>query len=60
MTEERPKNLSVYVVCRRGNDSQRAVRLMQDKFGELPLTFKDIHGGLHKWAKDVDQNFPVY
>lgn len=52
--------LPVYVVCRRGNDSQRAVKLLQTKFSELPLKFKDIQGGLHRWASDVDQNFPVY
>jgi len=54
------KPLSVYVVCRRGNDSQRAVKLLEEKFTGLSLSFKDIEGGLHQWAKDVDTDFPVY
>jgi adenylyltransferase/sulfurtransferase len=52
--------LNVYVVCRRGNDSQRAVRLLQEKFSDLNLIIKDIEGGLHAWARDVDKSFPVY
>lgn len=48
---------SIYVVCRRGNDSQRAVQLLQ-KNG---FTYaKDIVGGLESWAHDVDQKFPTY
>lgn len=52
--------IPVFVVCRRGNDSQRAVKLLQDKFSGLSLSFKDIQGGLHGWAKHVDTNFPIY
>lgn len=48
---------SVYVVCRRGNDSQRAVAL----FNERGFTrVKNIKGGLLEWAHTVDPNFPVY
>jgi len=54
------EKLPVYVVCRRGNDSQRAVRILQEKFSDLSLTFKDIEGGLHGWAKEVEKDFPVY
>ncbi|XP_076959694.1 adenylyltransferase and sulfurtransferase MOCS3-like [Bidens hawaiensis] len=47
----------LYVVCRRGNDSQRAVQLLHNK----GFTFaKDIVGGLEAWARDVDQKFPTY
>ena len=52
--------LVVYVVCRRGNDSQRAVKLLKEKFADLDLVIKDIEGGLHAWARDVDRSFPVY
>lgn len=47
----------VYVVCRRGNDSQRAVQLLQ------PAGFphaKDLRGGLQAWAEEADAAFPVY
>jgi len=59
-TKERSKTVPVYVICRRGNDSQRAVKLLQSKFSYLSLDFKDIQGGLHRWATDVDKSFPVY
>ncbi|XP_062232888.1 adenylyltransferase and sulfurtransferase MOCS3-1-like [Phragmites australis] len=47
----------IYVVCRRGNDSQRAVQLLGEKGF---LSAKDIIGGLQLWAQDVDPDFPVY
>ncbi|KAK7485016.1 hypothetical protein BaRGS_00023794 [Batillaria attramentaria] len=49
---------SVVVVCRRGNDSQLAVKLLQS--ADPRLDIKDIRGGLHAWARDVDPHFPVY
>lgn len=54
----RLKDLPVYVVCRRGNDSQRVVRYLKTNFDILEC--QDLVGGLHAWAKYVDQNFPVY
>ncbi|KAK2639815.1 hypothetical protein Ddye_027610 [Dipteronia dyeriana] len=48
---------SLYVVCRRGNDSQRAVQCLQ-KMGFDSA--KDIIGGLESWGHDVDPNFPTY
>ncbi|KAJ8662138.1 hypothetical protein O0I10_001831 [Lichtheimia ornata] len=48
---------NVYVVCRLGNDSQLAVRLLQ-KHGITNA--RDISGGLYKWATDIDPNFPIY
>ncbi|KAH7687390.1 adenylyltransferase and sulfurtransferase protein [Dioscorea alata] len=48
---------SLYVVCRRGNDSQRAVQFLADKgFSSA----KDIIGGLESWANNVDPKFPAY
>ncbi|EPS61089.1 hypothetical protein M569_13711, partial [Genlisea aurea] len=47
----------LYVICRRGNDSQRAVEFLH-KVG-LSCA-KDIIGGLESWAKDVDPTFPTY
>ncbi|KAJ9558168.1 hypothetical protein OSB04_012782 [Centaurea solstitialis] len=51
------KSKGIYVVCRRGNDSQRAVQLLHKKGF---TSAKDIVGGLESWAHDVDQRFPTY
>ncbi|CAI9111398.1 OLC1v1011618C1 [Oldenlandia corymbosa var. corymbosa] len=48
---------ALYVVCRRGNDSQRAVQYL-NKMGFNSA--KDIIGGLQSWADDVDPKFPMY
>ncbi|KAL2470707.1 Adenylyltransferase and sulfurtransferase MOCS3 [Abeliophyllum distichum] len=48
---------SLYVICRRGNDSQRAVEYLH-KMGFTSA--KDIIGGLESWAHDVDPKFPTY
>ncbi|MCL7045245.1 hypothetical protein MKW94_013806 [Papaver nudicaule] len=48
---------SLYVVCRRGNDSQRAVDYLH-KMGFSSAM--DIVGGLESWAQNVDSNFPSY
>ncbi|XP_050367645.1 adenylyltransferase and sulfurtransferase MOCS3 [Argentina anserina] len=50
-------NSKLYVVCRRGNDSQRAVQSLH-KLGFTSA--RDIIGGLEAWARDVDPNFPTY
>ena len=48
------------LVCRRGNDSQRAVAKLKDELSGLSLTIRDVRGGLHAWAKNIDKDFPVY
>ncbi|KAI3717913.1 hypothetical protein L1987_69828 [Smallanthus sonchifolius] len=50
-------DVGIYVVCRRGNDSQRAVQLLH-KMGFTSA--KDLVDGLASWARDVDQGFPTY
>ncbi|KAM6454953.1 adenylyltransferase and sulfurtransferase MOCS3 [Liasis olivaceus] len=52
----------VYVVCKLGNDSQKAVRILQElPYDELGLiSIKDIKGGLMAWADKIDQEFPQY
>ncbi|XP_068627238.1 adenylyltransferase and sulfurtransferase MOCS3 [Battus philenor] len=48
-------------VCRRGNDSQLAAKLVLDLISEDSRGLvKDLVGGLHAWAETVDKNFPVY
>ena len=51
------KQKDVFVVCRRGNDSQLAVKYLSEK---QSIKSRDLIGGLHEWAKVVDKNFPVY
>ena len=52
------------VVCRRGNDSQLAVRKLKDQsdslFGAVAVEIKDIVGGLTEWSNTIDQTFPKY
>ncbi|KAF3679158.1 Adenylyltransferase and sulfurtransferase MOCS3-1 [Capsicum annuum] len=50
-------SVSLFVICRRGNDSQRAVELLH-KLGFSSA--KDIIGGLESWAHNVDPKFPTY
>ena len=48
----------VYVVCRRGIDSRRAVTLLTEQCG-LERVF-DIAGGLQAWTATVAPDFPRY
>nr|XP_060628087.1 adenylyltransferase and sulfurtransferase MOCS3 [Anolis sagrei ordinatus] len=52
----------VYVVCKLGNDSQKAVRLLQGLScdGQGTISVKDIKGGLMAWANKIDPEFPQY
>lgn len=48
---------SLIVVCRRGNDSQRAVaRLRELGLGQA----RDVAGGMEAWAARIDPTFPIY
>lgn len=54
-------NMPVFVVCRRGNDSQLAVRHLEPLFQKQGLEPpKDISGGLHAWTHHIDSDFPIY
>ena len=48
---------AVCIVCRRGNDSQHAVRLFRQH--GVPDAV-DVIGGLEGWADQADVDFPVY
>lgn len=52
----------VYVICRRGNDSQIAAeRIIADlRKSKCDVVVKDVIGGLHAWAKQIDDKFPIY
>lgn len=45
------KDRFICFVCRRGNDSQRAVSLLSDH----GLQAKDVIGGMHEYARSVDR-----
>jgi len=49
---------NVYIICRRGNDSQVAVKILRHTFPSLEI--KDVKGGLHQWASQIDPDFPIY
>uniref|UniRef100_A0A8C9UMF2 Rhodanese domain-containing protein n=1 Tax=Spermophilus dauricus TaxID=99837 RepID=A0A8C9UMF2_SPEDA len=55
--------LSIYVICKLGNDSQKAVRILQSLTAaqELDsLMVQDVVGGLMAWAAKIDGSFPQY
>lgn len=54
------KNVDVFVMCRRGNDSQRAVKRLKELLKMHTLEIKDIVGGIHAWSKKIDPTFPIY
>ncbi|KAL8706955.1 MAG: hypothetical protein Q9201_000003 [Fulgogasparrea decipioides] len=47
-----------YIICRQGNDSQRAAKILQRKFPDVKVY--DILGGLNAWRRDIDPTFPDY
>jgi rhodanese-related sulfurtransferase len=50
-------DVKIYILCRRGNASQRAAnKLVEWGFKNV----FNIDGGLQQWQKDVDDSFPVY
>ncbi|XP_068928515.1 adenylyltransferase and sulfurtransferase MOCS3 [Petaurus breviceps papuanus] len=52
----------IYVICKLGNDSQKAVKVLQSlSIKELDsLLARDIVGGLMAWATKIDPTFPQY
>ena len=48
----------MYVICRRGNDSQIATGLLRKILPDINI--RDVIGGLHAWTKHIDKDFPVY
>ncbi|XP_040055481.1 adenylyltransferase and sulfurtransferase MOCS3 [Gasterosteus aculeatus] len=53
---------AVYVICKLGNDSQKAVQVVEKMSGSEvdSVSVKDISGGLMAWAKRIDPTFPQY
>ena len=48
------------LLCRRGNDSQVAATELKEVMAKEGVRVRDVAGGLHAWARDVDKDFPVY
>lgn len=57
LPEDQDQSELIVVVCHHGNDSQIAVKKLQEVFTDL--TIKDIRGGISAWAQLVP-NFPQY
>lgn len=47
----------IVVMCRRGNDSQRALQHLR-QLGYTDAV--DVVGGIEAWARDVDPGYPLY
>jgi adenylyltransferase/sulfurtransferase len=57
------KNSRVFVVCRRGNDSQLAVRHIKEELSMnigADVEVVDIRGGYTAWSREIDDSFPIY
>uniref|UniRef100_G1PYJ4 Molybdenum cofactor synthesis 3 n=1 Tax=Myotis lucifugus TaxID=59463 RepID=G1PYJ4_MYOLU len=55
--------LPIYVICKLGNDSQKAVKILKSltAIPELgSLAVQDVVGGLMAWAAKIDETFPQY
>lgn len=55
--------LPIYVICKLGNDSQKAVKVLQtlteaQELGSIKV--QDVVGGLMAWAAKIDETFPQY
>ena len=65
-------DIHVVLVCRRGNDSQIASRLLREKIlddsvkisgickSNRRFIIQDIIGGLYSWSRKIDSDFPIY
>ncbi|XP_058893922.1 adenylyltransferase and sulfurtransferase MOCS3 [Kogia breviceps] len=53
-------SLPIYVICKLGNDSQKAVKILQSWTDLDSLTVRDVAGGLMAWAAKIDGTFPQY
>ncbi|XP_050458229.1 adenylyltransferase and sulfurtransferase MOCS3 isoform X2 [Cataglyphis hispanica] len=50
----------IYILCRRGNDSQKAVQYLKKLFTNDTLRIRDIIGGIHAWSNKIDPKLPKY
>ncbi|XP_033095358.1 adenylyltransferase and sulfurtransferase MOCS3-like [Anneissia japonica] len=57
---EEKGQLTVYILCKQGNDSQKAVLKLKEKLDSTIVKIKNIQGGLAAWSNRIDPNFPTY
>ncbi|KAL7295528.1 hypothetical protein TKK_0011172 [Trichogramma kaykai] len=60
INENHHETKNIYVICRRGNDSQKAVKIMKNFFTNSDIQIRDIIGGIHAWTYNIDTSFPIY
>ncbi|KAI6651732.1 Adenylyltransferase and sulfurtransferase MOCS3-like [Oopsacas minuta] len=58
-------NKNIFFLCHHGNDSQKAVKLVNDNIFLLKdykpyRVIKDVIGGIHLWSQLVDPSIPQY
>ncbi|XP_024880813.1 adenylyltransferase and sulfurtransferase MOCS3 [Temnothorax curvispinosus] len=58
--QEDHHSVDLYLLCRRGNDSQKAAQYLKKMFTEDTLKIRDIIGGIHAWSNKIDPKFPKY
>ncbi|XP_077267440.1 ubiquitin-like activating enzyme 4 [Temnothorax americanus] len=58
--QEEHRSVDLYLLCRRGNDSQKAAQYLNKMFAEDTLKIRDIIGGIHAWSNKIDPKFPKY
>ncbi|CAF1464933.1 unnamed protein product [Rotaria magnacalcarata] len=57
------KHQQIVIVCRRGNDSQLAVKRLKELLPDIDNIdekVKDLVGGFQAWHTDIDSTFPLY
>lgn len=56
------KKKKVYVHCKKGNASQKAVRFLKDNLPDVEGRddIKDLVGGIEEYAKQIDPSIPLY
>ena len=58
LLQRKQTNLLI-TLCRKGNDSQKAVQMLCNKLDDS-VVIKDIKDGLNAWTDHIDPNFPKY
>ena len=63
-TNSSSSNVTVYVICRKGNDSIRATNYLLSIIGhnsdrDRKLQIVNVEGGVTAWQREIDSNFPI-
>ena len=58
------RSIIVYVICRRGNDSIRAAKILLSIIGhnsdrDRKLKMVNVEGGVTAWQREIDSSFPI-